>query len=167
MSELLNQLEGRWIFGLGLAIGFPLLLVLLSELEFILDRADRPIASSFRHVRTWVLPFAALAVFLRWVVLLPKSNLLVRITESLCWGMVILAIMGIFIGGALTLFAIRAPLLAQGGLFAPISREGSLVLNNLLLTTACAAATMSPLFQASIGPNGIAISKGTISGTKV
>ena len=40
-------------------------------------------------------------------------------------GVFILAIMGIFIGGALTLFAIRAPLLAQGGLFAPISREGA------------------------------------------
>ena len=39
-----------------------------------------------------------------------------------------------FIGGAFALFAWRAPLLTQGGLFAPISREGSLVLNNLLLT---------------------------------
>ena len=32
----------------------------------------------------------------------------------------------------------RAPLLKQGGLFAPISREGALVFNNLFLTTACA-----------------------------
>ena len=38
----------------------------------------------------------------------------------------------------LTLFAWRAPMLKQGGLFAPISREGALVLNNLFLTTACA-----------------------------
>ena len=37
------------------------------------------------------------------------------------------------------LFAWRAPMLKQGGLFAPISREGALVLNNLLLTTACAS----------------------------
>ncbi|MGI9523615.1 MAG: heme lyase CcmF/NrfE family subunit, partial [Hyphomicrobiaceae bacterium] len=47
-------------------------------------------------------------------------------------GSFILAIMAVFIGGALTLFAWRAPLLRQGGLFAPISREGSRVLNNLL-----------------------------------
>ena len=65
-------------------------------------------------------------------------------------GVFILAIMGIFIGGALTLFAIRAPLLAQGGLFAPISREGSLVLNNLLLTTACAAVFVGTLYPLAL-----------------
>jgi cytochrome c-type biogenesis protein CcmF len=65
-------------------------------------------------------------------------------------GIFILAIMGIFIGGALTLFALRAPRLAQGGLFAPISREGSLVLNNLLLTTACAAVFVGTLYPLAL-----------------
>ena len=65
-------------------------------------------------------------------------------------GIFILAIMGIFIGGALTLFAIRAPLLSQGGLFAPISREGSLVLNNLLLATACAAVFVGTLYPLAL-----------------
>jgi cytochrome c-type biogenesis protein CcmF len=65
-------------------------------------------------------------------------------------GVFILAIMGVFIGGALTLFAIRAPLLAQGGLFAPISREGSLVLNNLLLVTACAAVFVGTLYPLAL-----------------
>src|SRR5208337_504914 len=46
-------------------------------------------------------------------------------------GVFILAILAIFIGGALALYAARAPLLKQGGLFAPISREGALVFNNL------------------------------------
>ncbi len=65
-------------------------------------------------------------------------------------GIFILAIMGLFIGGALTLFAWRAPLLGQGGLFAPISREGSLVLNNLLLTTACAAVFVGTLYPLAL-----------------
>jgi cytochrome c-type biogenesis protein CcmF len=65
-------------------------------------------------------------------------------------GIFILAIMGVFIGGALTLFAWRAPLLAQGGLFAPISREGALVLNNLLLTTACAAVFVGTLYPLAL-----------------
>jgi cytochrome c-type biogenesis protein CcmF len=65
-------------------------------------------------------------------------------------GIFILAIMGVFIGGALVLFAWRAPLLAQGGLFAPISREGSLVLNNLLLTTACAAVFVGTLYPLAL-----------------
>jgi cytochrome c-type biogenesis protein CcmF len=65
-------------------------------------------------------------------------------------GIFILAIMGVFIGGALTLFAWRAPLLGQGGLFAPISREGALVLNNLLLTTACAAVFVGTLYPLAL-----------------
>ena len=65
-------------------------------------------------------------------------------------GVFILAIMGVFIGGALALFAWRAPRLAHGGLFAPISREGALVLNNLLLTTACAAVFVGTLYPLAL-----------------
>src|SRR5207247_10818582 len=53
-------------------------------------------------------------------------------------GVFILAILVFFIGGGLTLYAWRAPLLKQGGLFAPISREGAPVVNHLSLNTACA-----------------------------
>ena len=53
-------------------------------------------------------------------------------------GLFILAILVLFIGGSLALFAWRAQTLAPGGLFQPISREGALVFNNLFLTTAAA-----------------------------
>ncbi len=60
------------------------------------------------------------------------------------------------IGGSLTLYAVRAPALKGGGLFAPISREGALVLNNLLLSCGCATVflgTLYPLFlDAMSGP---------------
>ena len=55
-------------------------------------------------------------------------------------GLFILGLLIIAIGGSLTLYALRAPAMKAGGLFAPISREGSLVLNNLLLMTAAATA---------------------------
>src|SRR4051812_47680828 len=42
-------------------------------------------------------------------------------------GTFILGILILFIGGSLALFAWRAPMLKQGGLFAPVSREGALV----------------------------------------
>ncbi|HCL66174.1 MAG TPA: heme lyase NrfEFG subunit NrfE [Rhizobium sp.] len=61
-------------------------------------------------------------------------------------GIFILGILTIFIGGALTLFAIRAPLLKAGGLFAPISREGALVLNNLILTVSAATVLIGTLY---------------------
>ncbi len=61
-------------------------------------------------------------------------------------GVFILAILTFFIGGGFALFAWRAPLLKQGGLFAPISREGALVFNNLFLTTACATILVGTLY---------------------
>jgi cytochrome c-type biogenesis protein CcmF len=65
-------------------------------------------------------------------------------------GIFILLILVAFIGGALSLFAWRAPLLKRGGLFAPISREGALVLNNLLLTTACATVFVGTLYPLAL-----------------
>jgi cytochrome c-type biogenesis protein CcmF len=65
-------------------------------------------------------------------------------------GIFILAILVLFIGGALLLYAVRAPLLKQGGLFAPISREGALVFNNLLLTSACATVFVGTLYPLAL-----------------
>ena len=65
-------------------------------------------------------------------------------------GIFILAILVAFIGGALALYAWRAPLLKQGGLFAPISREGALVFNNLFLTCACAAVFVGTLYPLAL-----------------
>ncbi|HYA06462.1 MAG TPA: heme lyase CcmF/NrfE family subunit [Xanthobacteraceae bacterium] len=65
-------------------------------------------------------------------------------------GIFILGILVLFIGGALALYAWRAPLLKQGGLFAPISREGALVFNNLFLTTACATVFVGTLYPLAL-----------------
>ena len=65
-------------------------------------------------------------------------------------GVFILAILALFIFGSFALFAWRAPMLKQGGLFAPISREGALVLNNLLLTTACATVLFGTLYPLAL-----------------
>ncbi len=65
-------------------------------------------------------------------------------------GVFILLILCIFIGGSLSLFAGRASSLKQGGLFAPISREGALVLNNLFLTTACATVFVGTLYPLAL-----------------
>lgn len=77
-------------------------------------------------------------------------------------GIFILGLLGLVIGASLLLFAIRAPLLQPAGLFAPLSREGGLVLNNILLCSIMAVVlvgTMYPPFvqllfgqQISVGP---------------
>jgi cytochrome c-type biogenesis protein CcmF len=61
-------------------------------------------------------------------------------------GLVILVLLALFIGGAFALFAFRASTLRLGGLFAPISREGALILNNLFLATGAAAVLVGTLY---------------------
>ncbi len=77
-------------------------------------------------------------------------------------GVFILILIGIVIGGGLMLYAWRAPRLAAGNPFAPVSREGALVINNLLLASGMATVflgTFYPLFaevwsgvKLSVGP---------------
>jgi cytochrome c-type biogenesis protein CcmF len=65
-------------------------------------------------------------------------------------GLFILGILILFIGGSLALFAWRAPLLKQGGLFAPVSRESALVLNNLFLCASLTAVFIGTLYPLAL-----------------
>lgn len=65
-------------------------------------------------------------------------------------GLFILLILVFFVGGSLALFAWRAPLLRQGGLFAPVSRESALVINNIFLATACATVFVGTLYPLAL-----------------
>jgi len=58
----------------------------------------------------------------------------------------LLLIVVFFGGGALALFALRAPQLEAGASFSPLSREGALSFNNVLLTTACASVLIGTLY---------------------
>jgi cytochrome c-type biogenesis protein CcmF len=66
-----------------------------------------------------------------------------------------------FTGGGISLFALRAKDMQTGGLFQPISREGSLVLNNLLLVTGAATVLVGTLYPMALeGLTGDKISVG-------
>ncbi len=61
-------------------------------------------------------------------------------------GLFILALLGITIGGSLLLFAIRAPALTASGIYAPLSRESALVLNNVFLGASTAVVFTGTLY---------------------
>jgi len=77
-------------------------------------------------------------------------------------GVYILGIIAATTGAALALYAWRAPALRTGALFAPVSREGGITLNNLVLVVLAATVffgTFSPVFieilrgdKISVGP---------------
>ncbi|WP_417815813.1 heme lyase CcmF/NrfE family subunit [Thalassospira alkalitolerans] len=61
-------------------------------------------------------------------------------------GVFILFLLCLTVGGSLMLYAWRAPTLKGGGLFQPISREGALVFNNVLLSIAAAMVLLGTLY---------------------
>ena len=73
-------------------------------------------------------------------------------------GVFILVFLALVVGGSLILYAWRGPVLQAVGVFAPLSREGALVLNNLLLAVACAAVLLGTLYPVALD---------AISGAKV
>ncbi|MBX3482462.1 heme lyase CcmF/NrfE family subunit [Phenylobacterium sp.] len=75
-------------------------------------------------------------------------------------GVLLLIILGLTSGSAFALFAWRAPTLGQGGMFAPVSRESALVLNNILLAAATATVllgTLYPLIREAMSGEAISV----------
>ena len=75
-------------------------------------------------------------------------------------GVFILILLLIVIGGSLALFAVRGPALKSTGVFKPISREGGLLLNNLVMSTGCAVVllgTLYPLFLDAVGGSKVSV----------
>jgi cytochrome c-type biogenesis protein CcmF len=105
-------------------------------------------------LKVWTILLAILAFSLSLIgTFLVRSGVLTSVhafATDPTRGIFILVILLLFIGGGLGLFAWRAPLLKQGGLFAPVSREGALVLNNLFLVSACATVFVGTLYPLAL-----------------
>ena len=105
-------------------------------------------------LKIWTILLAVLAFSLSLLgTFLVRSGVLTSVhafASDPARGVFILLILCAFIGGAFALFALRAPAMAGGSLFSPISREGSLVMNNLFLSAACAAVFIGTLYPLAL-----------------
>jgi cytochrome c-type biogenesis protein CcmF len=75
-------------------------------------------------------------------------------------GVFILLLLVLAIGGSLALYAWRAPALKSEGVFSPMSREGGLILNNLLMMVGCGvvfAGTLAPLVREALTGDKISV----------
>jgi cytochrome c-type biogenesis protein CcmF len=70
-------------------------------------------------------------------------------------GLFILVFLAIVIGGALLLFALRAPSVGLGERFDMVSRESLLLANNVILTAACASVLLGTLYPLLIDAMGM------------
>jgi cytochrome c-type biogenesis protein CcmF len=115
-------------------------------------------------LKTWTILLAIITFSLSLIgTFLVRSGVLTSVhtfASDPARGLFILMLLVVVVGGSLALFAARAPQLKPGGLFAPISREGALVLNNLLLATATATVflgTLYPLVLDALGAGKVSV----------
>ena len=105
-------------------------------------------------LKIWTILLAILAFSLSLIgTFLVRSGVLTSVhafASDPTRGVFILLILCLFIGGALSLFAMRAGALAPGGVFAPISREGALIVNNVFLTAAAATVVVGTLYPLAL-----------------
>ncbi len=89
-------------------------------------------------LRAWTVMLAVVAFSMSMVgTFLVRSGILTSVHAFAVdpqRGAFILILLTFYIGGALTLFGLRVGTVKEGGTFEPVSREGALVANNLLLS---------------------------------
>jgi cytochrome c-type biogenesis protein CcmF len=89
-------------------------------------------------LRAWTVMLAVVAFSMSMVgTFLVRSGILTSVHAFAVdpqRGTFILALLALYIGGALTLFGLRIGTVKEGATFEPVSREGALVANNLLLS---------------------------------
>ncbi len=115
-------------------------------------------------LRAWTVMLAVVAFSMSMVgTFLVRSGLLTSVHAFAVdpeRGTFILALLLIYIGGALALFAVRVGAVAEGKRFAMLSREGALVVNNLLLSVILATVLMGTLYPVAAEAFGDRLSVG-------
>ncbi len=116
-------------------------------------------------LRTWTIMLGVVAFSMSMVgTFLVRSGILTSVHAFAVdpeRGTFILVLLGIFIGGALLLFALRANTISEGERFRIASREGALVFNNVMLSAILAIVLLGTLYpllteafdvRVSVGP---------------
>ncbi|MGK2286965.1 heme lyase CcmF/NrfE family subunit [Pedomonas sp. V897] len=105
-------------------------------------------------LRNWTVLLAVLAFSLSMIgTFVVRSGLLTSVHSFAVdpeRGLFILGLLALYIGGALTLYAWRAGTVEAGATFAATSREGALVINNLLLATILGTVFLGTLYPMAL-----------------
>ncbi len=123
------------------------------------------VLASRNALRTWTIMLGVVAFSMSMLgTFLVRSGILTSVhafAVDPTRGTFILILLAIYIGGALTLFAVRAGTISEGERFAVTSREAALVVNNVLLSATLAIVLMGTLYpllaetlgaKVSVGP---------------
>ena len=115
-------------------------------------------------LRAWTVMLAVVAFSMSMVgTFLVRSGILTSVHSFAVdpqRGAFILILLALYIGGALTLFGLRVGSVKEGSTFEPVSREGALVVNNLLLCIVLALVFMGTIYPLVTEALGVKVSIG-------
>ena len=115
-------------------------------------------------LRAWTIMLAVVAFSMSMIgTFLVRSGILTSVHAFAVdpkRGAFLLALLAIYIGGALVLFAARIGTVRQGNVFALVSREGALVVNNLLLSVILGIVLIGTLYPLAAAGWGVQLSVG-------
>lgn len=115
-------------------------------------------------LRAWTVMLAVVAFSMSMIgTFLVRSGILTSVhafAVDPTRGSFILALLILYIGGALLLFALRIGTVKQGATFEPVSREGGLVFNNLLLSVILGVVLIGTLYPIVAQAMGVQLSVG-------
>lgn len=90
-------LDGGWIWGaVGLAVGVPILLVILTEILRALERRGSPATKPLRLLRNWIVPVGALFGLLLFAFRSEEEHVWTRVVATIFGFLVILLILSAF-----------------------------------------------------------------------
>ena len=95
MNTLLQQTISNLWPAIYLAVGFPVVLLILNESIAACNRAGLVLARTLRSIRNLVAPALALLIFVRYIIELPQSSALVRVIETGFWVLLLYALLGV------------------------------------------------------------------------
>lgn len=95
MSEFFEIPKSELWPAIWLALGFPLVLLVLNEVIGSCERSGNALLKTLRVLRNLVIPSMALWFLLGWVFKLPQEHLAVRLVESLFWVLLLYALLGV------------------------------------------------------------------------
>ncbi|HEX8064295.1 MAG TPA: heme lyase CcmF/NrfE family subunit, partial [Allosphingosinicella sp.] len=115
-------------------------------------------------LRAWTVMLAVVAFSMSMVgTFLVRSGILTSVHSFAVdprRGAFILILLALYIGGALTLFGLRVGTVKEGSTFEPVSREGALVVNNLLLCVVLALVFIGTIYPLATEALGVKVSIG-------
>jgi cytochrome c-type biogenesis protein CcmF len=105
-------------------------------------------------LRAWTVMLAVVAFSMSMVgTFLVRSGILTSVHAFAVdpqRGAFILVLLALYIGGALTLYGLRVSTIREGATFEPVSREGALVANNLLLSAILGIVLVGTLYPLAV-----------------